>query len=110
MTAILTHLAEKIVTTEAMVYYYRQNPQGITSCSKAHPKAIDTFWVHRCVMEARKELGLVADVKFYEHLLRMVVLSYDRTKLMPDTVRNAMFILFREMLLTVRQDHFVVNK
>lgn len=110
VTAILTHLAEKIVTTEAMVYYYRQNPQGITSCSKAHPKAIDTFWVHRCVMEARKELGLVADVKFYEHLLRMVVLSYDRTKLMPDTVRNAMFILFREMLLTVRQDHFVVKK
>ena len=110
VTALITHLAEKIATTESMVYYYRQNPKGITNSSKANPKAIDTLWVHQCVLEARNKLELPTDLKFYEHLLKMVVLSYNRTKHMPDAVQSAMFILFREMLLNIHQDHFVVSK
>ena len=110
VTALLSHLAEKIVTIPEMVYYYRQNPKGNTRTSREKTKAIDTFWVHRCVLEARRELGLETDIKFYEHLLRMVVLSYQRTANAPEQIKKSLFILFGEMLRSERKDGFVVRK
>ena len=74
------------------------------------PKSIDTFWVHKCVLDARKELGLTTDVEFYEHLLRMVVLSYRRTKLVPENIRFSMFVLFRKMLMNERDGNFIINR
>jgi len=110
VTAILTHLAERIVATEDMVYYYRKNSNSITNTSKAKPKSVDTYWVHRCVMEARKELGLSTDLNFYEHMLRMIILSYKRTERVPSNVKEALFVLFRELLQSVRKSDFVVKR
>lgn len=110
ITAIISHLSKKIVTITDMLYYYRQNPEGNTSVSKTKPKSIDTFWVHRCVLKARKELGLETDIKFYEHLLRMVVLSYKRTDKTPQLIQKSLFILVSEMLQSERKDDFLVSK
>lgn len=110
ITAIISHLAKSIATIPSIVYYYRQNPSGQTKDSKGKPKSIDTFWVHRCVLEAREKLGLKVDVDFYEHLLRMVILSYRRTELEPKQVKICLLILFREMLQSVRKDDFIVKQ
>lgn len=110
VTALLSHMSKRIATIADIVYFYRQNPAGITKSSKAKPKSVDTFWVHRCVLDARKELGLAMDVGFYEHLLRMIVLSYKRTQGLPEPIKMALFVLFRDMLQTARENHFVVNK
>lgn len=110
VTGLLTHLAERILTITDMVYYYRINPSGITGSSKHSSKAVDTLWVHQCVLKARVGLGLPTDIKFYEHLLRMIILSYKRTKHTPETIRLSLFVAFRDMLLSVRESHFVVNK
>ena len=111
VTGIFTHLAASIATVSAMVYYYRKNIHGITRVSIGKPKCIDTFWVQRCVMKARKELGLSEDKAFYEHMLRMSVLCYQRTQNEPEVVRRSMFALMRTLLEDVRGTNlFSVDK
>lgn len=97
-TSILTHLAKRVSTISDMVYYYRQNSAGITKMSVGKPKSIDTFYVLRSVMNARRTLGMQTDQAFYEHLLRLIILSYKRTKHEPDNVKRSMFSLFHKML------------
>ena len=110
VSTLITHLAKSIATISSIVYYYRQNPAGATSSSKKRPKSVDTFWVHRCTLGARKKVGLDTDEGFYEYLLRATTLSYRRTEALPETVKISMFVLFREMLQTSRKSHFIVSK
>ena len=110
ITALVSHLAQVIVTIPQFVYFYRLNFQGAVRASKGKPKSIDTLWVHRCVLDAREKLGLKTDTAFYEHLIRMMVLSYKRTETEPDEIKKSIFILFREMILSVRQDEFRLQK
>ncbi len=102
VTGIFTHLVATIATVSDMVYYYRKNTFGITRVSVGKPKSIDTFWVQRCVVKARKELGLSADKAFYEHMLRMTVLCYQRTQNEPEAVRRSMFTLMKTLLEDIR--------
>lgn len=108
-TALITHLAKNIATIPDIVYYYRQNSAGITRSSKGKPKSIDTYWVHRCVMQDRNTLGMVTDRAFYEHLLRMVALSYQRTENEPEEVKIALMILWKDLLEKERKDEFVLR-
>ncbi len=98
ITSIVTHLASRIATISDVVYCYRNNCAGITKTSVGKPKSIDTFYVLRSVMEARRELGLHTDSAFYEHLLRLMILCARRTKQEPEQVRLSMFSLFQKMI------------
>lgn len=106
VTGIITHLAKQIVTIPEMVYCYRQNPAGITRISQGNPKSLDTYWVHRSVMRDRKALGLVTDRAFYEHLLRMVALSFKRTEKLPYEVKTSLLVLWKEFLEQERKTDF----
>lgn len=111
VTGLLTHLAETIATVSDMVYYYRRNNSGITRMSVGKPKSLDTFWVHRCVLDARKELGMGTDKAFYEHLLRMMVLCHQRTQHEPEAVKRSLFVLLRALLEDARgTERFSVDK
>lgn len=109
ITAIVTHVARKIATIPDTVYCYRQNPASITKISKGKPKSIDTYWIHRCVLRDRKILGLETDCAFYEHLLRMVALSFQRTEKEPKEVKMSLLILWKELLEQERKDDFIIN-
>lgn len=108
-TALVTHLAKNIATIPEIVYYYRQNSAGITRNSQGKPKSVDTYWVHRRVMQDRNKLGMVTDCAFYEHLLRMVALSYQRTKSEPKKVKIALMILWKDLLEKERRSAFVLS-
>lgn len=110
ITALITHLAKSIVTISDTVYFYLKNPNGITGKSKGKPKSIDTLYVHRCVLQAREHFGFDMTISFYEHLLRMIILSYKRTISEPLEVRISLFLQFSEMLRSVRKDEFKVKK
>ena len=109
ITAIATHIAGKIATIPDAVYCYRQNPASITKTSKGKPKSVDTYWVHRCVLRDRKILGLETDCAFYEHLLRMVALSFQRTEKEPEQVQMSLLVLWRELLEQERREDFNIN-
>ena len=111
VTALLTHLANRVATVSDMVYFYRQNNAGITRTSIGKPKSVDAFYVQRCVLNARQTLGMKTDKAFYEHLLKMVVLCYQRTANEPESVKKSMFVLIQDMLKTARGTNtFTVGK
>lgn len=102
VTGLLTHLAVSISTVSDMVYNYRRNNFGITRVSVGKPKSIDAVYVQRCIVKARRELGLSTDKAFYEHMLRMSVLTYQRTMSEPDAVRRSIFVLMKSLLEDIR--------
>lgn len=98
ITSLLTHLAGKIATVSDLVYYYRCNRSGITRSSTGKPKSIDTLYVLRSVLEARRQLNMVTDSAFYEHLMRLMILAVQRTGREPEPVRRSIFSLFQKLL------------
>lgn len=98
ITGIVTHLAANIATISDNVYFYRMNPAGITQKSRGKPKSVDTFYVLRSTMDARKQLHMHTDCAFYEHLLRIIPLCAQRVQNEPEQVQRAMFTLIRQML------------
>lgn len=102
VTSIVTHLAKGIATTSDIVYFYRNNPSGLTQIAKKRPKSIDSYYVLQNVLTARKQLAMNTNQAFYEHLLRLVLLCYQRTKSEPREVKKSIFSLFQKMLLDER--------
>lgn len=98
ITGIITHLASNIATTSDNVYFYRKNAAGITNISRGKPKSVDTFYVLRSTMNARKQLNMHTDCAFYEHLLRIIPVCAQRIKNEPEIVQKAMFSLIKKML------------
>jgi glycosyltransferase involved in cell wall biosynthesis len=106
ITALITHMAKRIVTIPEIGYFYRQHSLSITRIGKGKPKSMDAFWVQRCVLRDRKKLGFVTDQSFYEHLLRMVALCYRRTVDEPENVKIALMILWKDLLTQERSEKF----
>ena len=104
ITGIVTHLATSIATISDNVYFYRKNTAGITHMSKGRPKSLDTFYVLRSTLNARKQLNMYTDCAFYEHLLRIIPLCAKRIENEPKQVQRAMFVMFKKMLKEERAD------
>lgn len=102
ITGLLTHLSKQIATISENVYFYRRNHISMTKISVGKPKSIDAFYIQRCVLNARNQLGMHTDKAFYEHLIKMVVLSYQRTQQEPQFIKKSLFIMLRSMLETAR--------
>ena len=112
ITSIVTHLADRIATISDIVYCYRINSSGMTQSGKGKSKSIDTLYVLRSVLSARKELLLKTDRLFYEHLIRLIILGYKRTKNEPDNVKKSLFLLYKKILEDERSEceKFQVSK
>ena len=108
ITALITHLAEKIATISDVGYFYRQNPTSMTSFGKGKSKSVDAYWVQQSVMHDRHMLGLVTDCAYYEHLLRMVALCYKRTVSEPEEVKKSLMVLWKDLLIQEHKTDFVL--
>lgn len=102
ITGLLTHLSKQIATISENVYFYRRNHTSMTKISVGNPKSVDAFYIQRCMLNARNQLGLITDQAFYEHLLKMVVLIHQRTQKEPKLIKKCLFILSRNMLQNAR--------
>lgn len=104
ITSIVTHKARQISTISDILYNYRINTAGMTVSGKGKAKSVDTFYVLRSILKARKQLGMKTDLAFYEHLLRIVPLCFQRTKYEPEIVQRSIFALIKKLLEEERGD------
>lgn len=91
MHMVVYPMAEKCLTTGAVVYNYFINPNGITSRSHGQKKCIDSFYVTRRLLADRKKLGIKFTVVDYIFFLGQVKMNWNRTRLLPEQVRRAVF-------------------
>lgn len=77
---ILLPMARGIATVSTPVFYYLLNPQGVSAASQGQPKALESLYVTRRLLEERGRFGLQPDEAFLTHFLHMVLLTYHRTR------------------------------
>lgn len=98
ITSLLTQLASNVVTISEEVSCGRKQDRGISGTDGAKPGSIDTFYVLRSVLEARRTLGLPTDSAFYEDLMGLMIQCMQRTRREPRQVQKSIFTLFQVLL------------
>lgn len=72
--------ADKIASISTSVYYYRQNPQGISNNAYKSLKIIDTVFVTKRLYEDRKILGIPPGNDEYKQFLRQTIVNLKRVR------------------------------
>lgn len=98
MRQIIYPTAKTIFGISDVVYCRRNNPRGITSTGVKKPKSVDSLWVTIRLFEDRNILGLSTTQDYYEYILRMARLTYQRTAFQPTEVKKAVFTVFADFV------------
>lgn len=78
-----------------IVYYYRQNANGITATGVNKKESVDTLYMtYYCMEEALKRGNKI----YLDDFLNQVRLNWMRTQNMPKSIRKAIFIVESKML------------
>lgn len=81
-----------VVGLQDVVYYYRDNPQGISRVAQNRPKSIDSFWITSALYEDRRSFSLSNTQFDYETVLDMILLTFERTIHQPRTIQQALMV------------------
>lgn len=75
---ILFFMAKKVATISDIVYWYRQNNEGITFTSGKNFKSLDTYWITKQLLKDRNTLGMECDTNLYEAILQQSIHNFKR--------------------------------
>ena len=75
-----------------MVYGYYKNENGITHTSKKKLKSIDSLYITESLLKDHLKMNFDITLDYYEYFLRMVRLTYFRTREMDEEVRQSIFL------------------
>lgn len=102
---ILLPLAHGYISLKQPVYYYRENPNGLTAGLSGDPKTLDAYWIVSKVLSDRRSLGLVPDRRVFEQVkTQFGALLYGRLASFDDEVKRAVFYLSCLQLDVLRKE------
>ena len=89
---------DKVFGINNIVYKYNSNPNSITHQSKKKAKRIDSLYITLKLYEDRHLLEIPNNLDYYEYLLRMAELSFQRILFLPYKVKKAFFELYSNFI------------
>ena len=89
---ILFWKCKKCILIPELVYGYYMNENGITQTAKKKIKSIDSLYITESLIKDHLELGYNITQEYYDYFLRMVNLTYNRTREMKEEVRKSIFL------------------
>lgn len=89
---IVWPMSKKCYTIKDNVYQYLINTHGISHTSKGKKKSIDSFYITAKLLEERQKFNLSFTEEDFEYFLRMVKLTYQRTKRLNSNIKYAIFV------------------
>lgn len=95
---ILFPMQKKSYGIDKVVYKYRENKNGISHKSRTNDKAIESLWITLALYEDRKYLKLKNTQEYYDYLLKLLVLTYERTSQLGDEIQKNIFAVFAGFL------------
>lgn len=98
ISALVLPLAKKKTMVPNQVYAYRIHPGSITQMHDADRRRLDSYWIMLLCEKERDTLGLKADIESYRAAMRQIVMTYRRTALLPEDIREAVFICTGQFL------------
>lgn len=94
----LFHTAKRIVCIPKIGYFYRDNRGGITGKAKSNPRALDTVWITKMLVQNKDALNLKNESAFMEDLFNQFVVNYARTRFFDDSIKREIFGLSKELV------------
>lgn len=81
------------------LYAYRIHDESITQKRDMNAKRVDSYWILQLVLEEQKKLKIDNESSDdYRQVMRHVIFTYRRTKMLPDTIKKSIFVLTKELL------------
>lgn len=90
--------ARNVYLSPQMVSAYRINQEGIVKSSVGKPRAVETFWITKLLLEERKKAGLPMDEGFFRFMLLQIRLNQLRLSDLDERVQEAAFVLTCDLL------------
>lgn len=87
------------------IYYYRENPNGITQTSRKKPKTVDSLYITMAFHEDRLRLGLSNTKEYYDYIILMSYLTFVRTQALGEDV----FIVLLDFIRKTFADSFTAT-
>lgn len=91
------------------VYYYRENPNGITQTSRKKPKTVDSLHITLALHEDRLRMGLSNTKEYYDYIILMSYLTFVRTQALGEDVLKDVFIVFTDFICRTFDDSFTAS-
>lgn len=89
---ILFWRSKKSIIIPELVYGYYRDENGITHTSKKKLKSIDSLYITESLLKDHLKMNFDITLDYYEYFLRMVRLTYFRTREMDEEVRQSIFL------------------
>ena len=112
MSFLIYPLAEKIYQIDDYVFYHNINEKGLIAIAKGKPKSVDTYWISELCAKARLDRKYPCDENYWRLLRRQFINNYKRTYLLPDEIKEYIFVLEKKLLLEafpnkLKEDEFM---
>lgn len=86
--------AQRVASVRENVYFWRQNPRGITAVSQNTPRALQSYWIVGELLDADARLGLPRDGLFLRSLvMQLSGFLYSNVAGLDESAQRAVFRL-----------------
>lgn len=93
------------------LYAYRIHDDSITQKRDVNPKRVDSFWILQLVLDEQAKLGIDNQSdEDYRQVMRHVIFTYRRTKMLPEEIKKSIFILTKNLLDSEYLQHDYKNQ
>ncbi len=94
---IVWPLTKRAYTISDAVYEYTSNPQGISNTSRKRAKSVDSLYITAQLMKDRQKFGLKPTEDNLKYFLRMLRLTYSRTRCCNSVIAKCIFVIQCEL-------------
>lgn len=106
---IIVPMCSRIATLDIISFRYRMNPDSISHQFTKSLKTLDTLYITLQLLKDRETLGVTIDQKFYDFMLRQLQHNFVRVSHFTEKVKQAVFIIQRDLLLERFADYSTAN-
>ena len=106
MSFLIYPLAEKIYQIDDYVFFHNINEKGLISIAKGKKKSVDTYWISELCAKERLKRNYPCDEQYWRLLRRQFLNNYRRTYLLPNKIKEYIFVLERNLLLEAFPEKF----
>lgn len=98
--SLILQIAERQETVPNEVYAYRIHAGSITQRHDDNPQRVDSYWMMWLMQREQEKLGIPANYGNYVRTARQIVMTYRRTELLPEEIKQAIFVGSKRFLDT----------
>jgi len=107
--SLIEQTANQYLTIPNDVYAYRIHGASITQTHDDNPQRLDSYWMMWRMQLDQLKLGIIPNYDNYIRAMRQIVMTYRRTIMLPEEIKQAIFVGSRHFLEVYYSQYFNTN-